>query len=217
MNVVTVTAIMDAKPCRGYTRERVAELVGEGMTPRQIAGLDIPAKDRLWCLISLAMDDRQRRMLACDCAERALIRERDAGSEPDPRSWEAVRVARLHADGRATGEELAPARTAARHATLAAARHATLAAARHYAAGYAVARHDAARHDAAGYAAWAATRYAAVDAAVDATLYVAADATLYAALYAAADATLYAARYAAENAEREWQLAHALELIEEVS
>jgi len=43
---------------------------------------------------------------ACDCAWRALEQEREAGREPDPRSWEAVRVKRRWVEGKATSEEL---------------------------------------------------------------------------------------------------------------
>jgi hypothetical protein len=56
---------------------------------------------------------RELRLFACDCAERALIRERDAGREPDPRSWAAIEVSRRYADGQATDDELAAARDAA--------------------------------------------------------------------------------------------------------
>lgn len=54
------------------------------------------------------------RLLAADCAERALLRERAAGREPSERSWTAVAVARRHAAGEATDEQLAAAATAAR-------------------------------------------------------------------------------------------------------
>lgn len=50
---------------------------------------------------------------ACDCVERALMRERAAGREPDPRSWEAVRIKRRWVEGRATDQELGAARDAA--------------------------------------------------------------------------------------------------------
>ena len=46
------------------------------------------------------------RIFACDCAERALLREREAGREPDPSTWDALRVARLYADGKASKGEL---------------------------------------------------------------------------------------------------------------
>lgn len=53
------------------------------------------------------------REFACRCAERALLREREAGREPDPRSWEAVRIARAHTAGEATDKELEDAHAAA--------------------------------------------------------------------------------------------------------
>ena len=56
---------------------------------------------------------QNQRLFACDCAERALLREREAGREPDDRSWNAVRVAREYAMGRATDEELGEAESEA--------------------------------------------------------------------------------------------------------
>jgi hypothetical protein len=91
----------------------VEALVGDGLTPREVAGLDIPAEDRLWALIFVVLDDRSRRELACDCVERALERERAAGREPDARSWAAVEVARRYARGEVTADELAAAWNAA--------------------------------------------------------------------------------------------------------
>ena len=57
------------------------------------------------------------RHFACDCAERALSLVKN----PDPRSIEAIRVARLYADGKATAGDLAIARAAAWDAARAAA------------------------------------------------------------------------------------------------
>ena len=51
--------------------------------------------------------------LACWCAERALRAERKAGREPDPRSWEAVKVKRRWLAGKATNQELSAAWSAA--------------------------------------------------------------------------------------------------------
>ena len=59
------------------------------------------------------LPDRMWRRLAADFAERDLLRQRSAGQKPDPRSWEAVRVARLFADGEALRAELDAARVAA--------------------------------------------------------------------------------------------------------
>lgn len=49
------------------------------------------------------------RLWACDCAERALLREREWGWEPDARSWQAIAVARGYAVGAATQDKLAAA------------------------------------------------------------------------------------------------------------
>lgn len=54
--------------------------------------------------------ERTARLFACDCTERAL----NAVGNPDSRSVEAVRVARLYADGQASLEDLTAARDAAR-------------------------------------------------------------------------------------------------------
>ena len=59
------------------------------------------------------LPDSLLRTFACDCAERALLRERSKGREPDECSWSAVRISRLFSDGLATKEELASARDSA--------------------------------------------------------------------------------------------------------
>jgi hypothetical protein len=46
--------------------------------------------------------ERTALLFAADCAERALLREREAGREPDERSWRAVEVATRYALGTAT-------------------------------------------------------------------------------------------------------------------
>jgi len=50
---------------------------------------------------------------ACWCAEQALLREREARREPDPRSWAAVEAKRQWVRGEITTEELAVAGAAA--------------------------------------------------------------------------------------------------------
>ena len=69
------------------------------------------------------LDIPELRLFAADCAERALLREREVGREPDARSWKALEVARAFIRGEATREELnAAAAAAARAAAAAAAR-----------------------------------------------------------------------------------------------
>ena len=58
-------------------------------------------------------NEKNARLFACDCAHRALMRERRAGREPDERSWNAVRVARAFARGKASEQERAAAWAAA--------------------------------------------------------------------------------------------------------
>lgn len=92
--------------------------------------------------------------LACDCAERALVLQRDRGDEPVPRSWNAIETKRRWLRGEATDDELASAWAAARAAAWDAAWGAAWTAAR--TAARAAAR--AAAWAAAGAAARAAAR-----------------------------------------------------------
>jgi len=59
---------------------------------------------------------KELRLFACDCAERALKRERKAGREPDKRSWAAIIVARRYANGEATLTEITAASAYAAYA-----------------------------------------------------------------------------------------------------
>ena len=106
----------------------------------------------------------------CWCAEQALLKEREAGREPDPRSWAAIDAKRKWLRGEITDSELAAARAAARDAAGAAAwvaaRAAAWAAAWAAAGAAAWAAAGAAAWDAAG-AAWVAAGAAAWDAARD--------------------------------------------------
>jgi hypothetical protein len=101
---------------------------------------------------------------ACWCAERALTSERNAGREPDPRSWAAIEAKRKWLRGEITDQELAAARAAAS----AAARDAAWDAARDAAWDAASAAARDAAWDAARDAAWDAASAAARDAAWDA-------------------------------------------------
>jgi len=156
---VTIDQVMSWGPCgyngdddgRNYTRARVTGLFGRRkyMTALQILALDIPVEDRLWAVLRVDLvDARTLRLLACDCAERALMRERKRGRELDQRSWDAVAVSRRYAMGKATNRELVAAWAAASDAASAAA--------------------SVAASDAAWTAAWAAASAAAWAAASDA-------------------------------------------------
>lgn len=154
--LITIDKIITAGPCYSYPHKRVAKLVRSGLTPRGIARLEIPIEDRLWTIIYVVLNDRQCRLLACDCAERTLEREHDTGRKPDLRSWAAVKMARKYAHGGATNTELDATRAATRNA----ANNVARAAARNTANNTA----KAAAWSAAGIAAWDAARIAAWDA-----------------------------------------------------
>jgi len=115
---LTIESILALGPCRDYSPDRLRALFGgRRWVSHRTALRDrrVPAVDRVWLGIAL-LDERRKRLFACDCAEWALTREREAGREPDQRSWAAVEVSRRYADGRATDEALAAAWAAARAA-----------------------------------------------------------------------------------------------------
>ena len=104
----TVDDVMELEPC--WTREQVEAVFGKRKRAKALTLLrdtSIKADDPIWFAIVgvLEGEERLQRLFACDCAERALQRERDAGREPDMRSWEAVAVSRRYANGQATDEE----------------------------------------------------------------------------------------------------------------
>jgi hypothetical protein len=190
---VDTPLIMSLKPCPAWPESRVREAVPEEITIVDFLRADhIPPEDRLWVAVHPDFcTDSLMRIFAGDCAERALISERDAGRDPDPRSWEAVAVARRYARGEATEDDLCAARTAASAADSAAAR------------------------TAAWSAAWGAAWYAARSAAWAAAL--AADA--WAAAWDVAGEAASAAAWADEAArasEREWQCNRLAEMLEEM-
>ena len=97
-----------------YDNDRIAELVPEaGLTPLEVASLDIPAEDRLWVLLREDIVPAcDLRLLACGWAEAACVK---AGCN-DARSLNAIAVGRRYAHGEATEAELASARSAAESA-----------------------------------------------------------------------------------------------------
>jgi hypothetical protein len=100
--------IMSLNPCDIWPESRVWRAVPKRIPLTEFLRAEhIPAVDRLWVVLRREfLGDRLLRLFACDCAERSLIREREAGREPDERSWNAVAVARRYANGEVTDEEL---------------------------------------------------------------------------------------------------------------
>jgi len=99
-------------------------------------------------LIAARNVERELCLWGAECAERALLREREHGREADVRCWQAVEATKRYADGEATADELAVAWDAAITAAWAVAWDAAWAAA------------WAADRTAARAAAWAAARAA---------------------------------------------------------
>lgn len=63
-------------------------------------------------LIAARNSERELRLWTCEYAERVLIQEREAGREPDSRSWRLIEAARAYTDEATTAEELATVYTA---------------------------------------------------------------------------------------------------------
>ena len=154
---ITLRYLRSIRAC--YNDEELEQLwdnagLGKSCTPIEFAKCSHPKKDDLlWVLLREDfIPEKQLHLLACDFAEEALLAERVAGREPDLRSWKAIEVKRLWAQGQASTDARAAASAAASAAAWAAAWAAARAAAR--AAASAAAR--AAASAAASAAAWAA-------------------------------------------------------------
>ena len=117
MRKITITQIMKWEPC--YSENEIAEFFKncgfkKSATPLEIAKSDHEKKeDLLWILLRPEIiPEKDLHLIACDFAELALKRERKAGREPHPDSWNAIKIKRLWVEGKATDEELLAARSA---------------------------------------------------------------------------------------------------------
>jgi hypothetical protein len=154
----------------------------------------------------LAMADATKTLheFACWCAEQALLREREAGREPDKRSWAAIETKRKWLKGKVTDGELDAASVAADAAANATGRTAGRAAC-------------AATSDAAWAAAWAASRSPTKGATWDNATVASSAAARAAAWVAASDAVWAASWYkirATQNAKLEEMLNDLLKEVE---
>ena len=105
--IITTEMIMEKKPCKEYTQERVQKLVGEGKTLLELTELDIPVLDRVW-VIAMFLDDKTNRKFAIWCARQCKISIRAITDYID--------ITEKYYDGKATKEELKAARSAAYYA-----------------------------------------------------------------------------------------------------
>ena len=196
----TAEDVLKHDPCWDHDEvRRRFEAVGGSATFEEIARAIDPA-DVVW-LASRLLSDKEAHLFACWCAEKALV------PTSDPRSHEAVAVAKRYALGDATDEELTAARSAAGSAAWAAwsaARSAAESVAAWSAAESAARSAARSAADAAWSAAWAAES-AAGSAAGSAAWAAesAARSAAWAAWSAAESAESAAARSAAESAQVE--------------
>ena len=112
----TIKQVLSWGPCENYTRERIEELFTGRKTVavQDILSMDIPARDRLWAVLREELVPATiLHEFMCWCAEQALVREREAGREPDPRSWAAIEAKRAWLRGEIDGKVLAAAWEAA--------------------------------------------------------------------------------------------------------
>ena len=94
----------------------------EALSAIDVLELDIPNNEKLRAVLRKELiPARILHMLAVEFARAALMREREAGREPDDRSWRALDVKLAWLDGRASNEELEAAKAAADAAAKAAA------------------------------------------------------------------------------------------------
>jgi hypothetical protein len=113
MRYRTVDQIMAAGPCKTYPRARVERLFdGRSRLSNHAVAKLDIPAPDRVWALLVYMTPQEQRLFACDCAERALLLERKDGREPDKRSWRAIEVSRQYALGNATAEELNAARGA---------------------------------------------------------------------------------------------------------
>lgn len=104
---VTVADVMRAGPCVEYNSERL-NLLWRGkeyLTHREIGGMLLPAKDRLWALIRCCMSDEDRRKFVRDCI--GLVSLHFGCQEPE--KLDVVIVSRWYAEGITSNEVLVDA------------------------------------------------------------------------------------------------------------
>ena len=198
---ITYEDFVGFKPCwltDEYKRAEHAEQLAryramrEKWTALDILRIDeVSADDRLWLVLREELVDAPiLHEFACRCAERALSRVHN----PDPRSISAIETKRKWLRGECTEGELYAAWSAAWSAALSVA---------WFAATYAE-----------KYAAWSAEEHTEMYAAMFAASYAAMSTSWYAARTAGHTAAKYAGLSTARAAERNWQVAELIKMLE---
>ena len=149
-------------------RRQIKELFAgrEALNAIDVLESDMPDKEKLRAVLREELvPARTLHKLAVEFARAALMREREAGREPDERSWRALDVKLAWLDGKASSKELEAAKAAAIAAADAAQLSACRATAKAtawdacWAAQAAASAAATEASDAAYWAAWDAARY----------------------------------------------------------
>jgi hypothetical protein len=101
---VDTDLIMSLKPCEAWPFERVKKAVPKRIKLVEfLRNEEIPIKDRVWVALHKEFfSDKELRLLACDTATKALTDHKIT----DQRSWNAIKVSRNFANGKATKGEI---------------------------------------------------------------------------------------------------------------
>lgn len=117
MKKITIDKIRGWRGYQTWTRDQKINALGgqESLTPLEFCDLKtINASDKLLILLHEEfIPQKQLYLLAYNWAERALLRERAAGREPDQRSWDAIEIKRQWINGETTDRDLERAKSAA--------------------------------------------------------------------------------------------------------
>jgi len=121
---MTMQEFINANAFCGRSRRRIKELFAgrEALSAIDVLELEIPNNEKLRAVLREELIPLHTlHKLAVEFARAALVREREAGREPDERSWKALDVKLAWLDGKASSKELAAAKAAADAAAKAAA------------------------------------------------------------------------------------------------
>jgi len=170
---MTMQEFIDADVFYPSSRRRIKKLFAgrEALSAIDVLELEIPNNEKLRAVLREELIPLHTlHKLAVEFARAALVREREAGREPDERCWRALDVKLAWLDGKASDEELEAANAAADAAATDAARAASRATARATAwAAYWAAKAAASATNATVWAATNAAAWATWAAATDAS------------------------------------------------